>query len=214
MRYYLSPWRPARLSGAWHTPSMPSRFWSSTRIGTYNSSARIFYVHKRRWASQVLVLSQDQMPRSESGTPVTLDKLNDTSYFADNDGPKTEPIDTKRTWYGLKKRHLEGGTGTTRPVPQVKVRFYCWCLLERPNSHRSSQSTTPNLVCSSIMEACPTEANIHKARRAHCAQPTWSNYSELNACFQSLWKCILLRWSSRFLACISTSVFLHAGNRW
>lgn len=61
------------------------------------------------------------MSRPGDGSPVTLDKLNDTSYFAENDGPKTEPAETRRTWYGRKKRHLEGGTGTTKPVPQVKV---------------------------------------------------------------------------------------------
>ena len=61
------------------------------------------------------------MPGSGGGSPLTLDELHDTSYNVDGDGPKTEPAEVRRTWYGKKKAELKDGTGTLKPVRQVKV---------------------------------------------------------------------------------------------
>ena len=61
------------------------------------------------------------MPGSADNAPLSVENLNSTSYNADGDGPKTEPLEVRRTWYGKKKKELKDGTGTLKPVRQVKV---------------------------------------------------------------------------------------------
>lgn len=63
------------------------------------------------------------MPGAAQDPPLSLDKLNNTSYNVEGDGPKTEPAEVRRTWYGKKKKELKDGTGTLKPVRQVKVRI-------------------------------------------------------------------------------------------
>jgi len=58
-------------------------------------------------------------PHSHTSTHFSIDELNDTNYWSDGDGPKTEPVKTKRTWYGKKKRLPLADN--SEPIPQVKV---------------------------------------------------------------------------------------------
>lgn len=55
--------------------------------------------------------------------PLSMEHLNATSFDVDGDGPKAEPVEVRRTWYGKKKTELKDGTGTLKPVRQVKVRI-------------------------------------------------------------------------------------------
>ena len=109
------------------------------------------------------------MPGPGEDGPLSVESLNSTSYNVEGDGPKTEPSEVRRTWYGKKKKELKDGTGTLKPVRQVKVSTFlsasddhtsmllqmlvresaCQCLI-----HLHAQSYVTNMIVASLSEVC------------------------------------------------------------